>query len=178
SVHTIQWTVKDDAGNFDGIGSRYFTVNNIQSRSQSQTQAMHDMDIRIQDIPLDTMTSLNVKTGYSPEFPNKEKRYRRDEHESARIEIEIPELGRVELHLAGETVEEEIEPGTSFMGYQLVSNGLRPLPIGSHLDKKRGIFYLHAGVAFLGDYHLVFIKTDGVGNRTRQEVTVTIKPGH
>ena len=26
-VHTIQWTAKDSAGNSDGIGSRYFTVN-------------------------------------------------------------------------------------------------------------------------------------------------------
>ncbi|MBI9074894.1 MAG: hypothetical protein JEZ02_05720 [Desulfatibacillum sp.] len=27
-VHTIQWTATDDAGNTDGIGSRYFTINN------------------------------------------------------------------------------------------------------------------------------------------------------
>ncbi|MCP5050277.1 MAG: hypothetical protein GY940_24130, partial [bacterium] len=165
SVHTIQWTVKDDAGNFDGIGSRYFTINNIQNRSQ--TQAMHDMDIRIHDIPLDTMTALKVKTGYNPAHPNEEKRYHRDEHESVRIEI--PELGRLELHLTG-------EPPSSFAGYQIVSTGLSPLPIGSYLDKSRGIFYWQAGVAFLGNYHLVFIKTDGVGNRTRKEVWVTIKP--
>ncbi|MCP5052313.1 MAG: hypothetical protein GY940_34415 [bacterium] len=176
SVHTIQWTVKDDAGNFDGIGSRYFTINNNQNRGQSQTQSMHDMDVRIHDIPLDTMSSLNVKTGYNPEHFNKEKRYRLDEYEPARIEIEIPELGRVELHLIDETGEEEIEQGVSFMGYQWMGNGLRPLPIGSYLDKSRGIFYWQSGVAFLGDDHLVFIKTDGVGNRTRHEVTVTIKP--
>ncbi|UCH94271.1 MAG: hypothetical protein JSV88_28940 [Candidatus Aminicenantes bacterium] len=27
-VHTIQWTAKDNAGNTDGIGSRYFTIQN------------------------------------------------------------------------------------------------------------------------------------------------------
>jgi hypothetical protein len=27
-IHTIQWTVKDSADNQDGIGSRYFTVQN------------------------------------------------------------------------------------------------------------------------------------------------------
>ncbi|MCP5054775.1 MAG: hypothetical protein GY940_46855, partial [bacterium] len=164
SVHTIQWTVKDDAGNFDGIGSRYFTINNIQSRSQSQTQAMHDMNIRIHDIPPDTMSSLKVKTGYNLEHPNEEKR---SGNEPAHIEI--PELGRVELNMTDETA-------VSFVGYQLVHNGLRPLPIGSYLDKKRGKFYWQAGVAFLGHYRLVFIKTNGVGNRTRHEVTVTIKP--
>jgi hypothetical protein len=27
-VHTIEWGVRDDAGNAQGIGSRYFTVGN------------------------------------------------------------------------------------------------------------------------------------------------------
>ncbi|NIM17519.1 MAG: hypothetical protein GTO45_36360, partial [Candidatus Aminicenantes bacterium] len=27
-VHTIEWSVKDDAGNTTGIGSRYFTIRN------------------------------------------------------------------------------------------------------------------------------------------------------
>ncbi|MCP5051241.1 MAG: hypothetical protein GY940_29015, partial [bacterium] len=179
SVHTIQWTVKDDAGNFDGIGSRYFTINNSQNRAQSQTQDMIHLNIRIQDIPLDTLSSLKVKTGYNLdnlEHPNEEKRYRRDEHESARMEIEIPELGRIELHLSDETRREEIDPGASFVGYQVVGNGLRSLPIGSYLDKTSGIFYWQAGVAFIGHFHLVFIKTDASGNQTRKEVTVTIKP--
>ncbi|MCP5053730.1 MAG: hypothetical protein GY940_41575, partial [bacterium] len=170
-VHTIQWTVKDDAGNSDGIGSRYFTVNNNQNRAQSQTQSMRNMDIRIHDIPLD-MSSLRVKTGYNPGNPDEEKRYGHNEP----AYIEIRELGRVELHLTDETGEGEIDPGTSFVGYQLAHNGLRLLPVGSYLDRKRGLFYWLAGVAFVGNYHLVFIKTDSFGNQTRKEVIVTIKP--
>ncbi|MCP4220477.1 MAG: hypothetical protein GY765_37965, partial [bacterium] len=39
-VHTISWSVKDDAGNSDGIGSRYFTINNSgNNRSISRQSA-------------------------------------------------------------------------------------------------------------------------------------------
>ncbi len=167
-VHTIQWTVRDDAGNYDGIGSRYFSIQNTQNRAQAQTQAIQQMDIKLHDIPLDTMSSLKVKTGYNPEHPNEEKRYGHNGTEY----IEIPELGRLELHLTDESAASFV----GFHGYQLVRNGLRPLPIGSYLDKKRGIFYWQAGVAFIGNYHLVFFKTDRFGNQTRKEVQVTIKP--
>ncbi|MCP5048897.1 MAG: hypothetical protein GY940_17130, partial [bacterium] len=171
-VHTIQWTVKDDAGNFDGIGSRYFIIINSQDRTQSQTHAIRHPDIQIHDIPPDTMTSLKIKTGYNREYPNEEKQY--SDNEPAHIEI--PELGRIELNMTDETGERENNSFTSFVGYQLVGNGLRPLPAGSYLDKRRGLFYWQAGLGFLGNYHLVFIKTSGLGNQTRKEVLVTIKP--
>jgi Leucine-rich repeat (LRR) protein len=171
-VHTIQWTVKDDAENSDGIGSRYFSIQNSSPRTSAQTHAREKIDIQIQDIPLDNMSSIKVKTGYNPKDSNQANR----DGDIGINQIEIPELGRLELSLNGKTVEEESNPGTSYVGYQLVANGLRPLPPGSYLDKKRGIFYWQAGVAFVGNYQLVFIKTDGSGSQTRQEVTVTIKP--
>lgn len=171
-VHTIQWTVKDDAGNSDGIGSRYFSIRNNPRRASAQTQAMGKLDIPIEDIPLDTMSSIKIKTGYNPEDSDQANKL--DDIEMK--QIEIPELGRLEFSLNGNRVEENSNPGTSYVGYQLVANELRPLPPGSYLDKKRGLFYWQAGVAFVGNYLLVFIKTDGSGNQTRQEVKVTIKP--
>jgi hypothetical protein len=167
-VHTIQWTVRDDAGNFDGIGSRYFSIQNNQNRARAERKTMQHPDIQIQNIPLDTMSSLKVKTGYNLEHPKEEKRYGHNGTEY----IEIPELGRLELHLTDETAASFV----GFHGYQLVRKGLRSLPIGSYLDKKRGIFYWQAGVAFIGTYHLVFFKTDRFGNQTRKEVLITINP--
>jgi hypothetical protein len=35
-VHTIQWVATDDAGNTDGIGSRYFTIQNTGSDASEQ----------------------------------------------------------------------------------------------------------------------------------------------
>jgi Leucine-rich repeat (LRR) protein len=181
-VHTIQWTVEDDAGNHDGIGSRYFTVQNPQnparanSKMQTNThaRAMPYMDIQIRGIPLDTMAPLTVKKGYNHEQSREEKRYGHNEPGH----IDIPELGRVELHLAGESEEEKSNSNTniSFQGYQLAGFGVWPLPTGSYLDKKRGIFYWQPGVAFLGDYHLVFIKTGPLGKHRRKDVRITIHP--
>jgi hypothetical protein len=39
-LHTIQWAATDDAGNTDGIGSRYFTIYNAGSRSAGNTNAV------------------------------------------------------------------------------------------------------------------------------------------
>jgi hypothetical protein len=164
-VHTIQWTVEDDAGNFDGIGSRYFTVQNPQNPARAKTRTTGYGNLMIRDIAPDATASLTVKKGYNPEHSTDEPGH-----------IDIPELGRVELHLAGEGGEDKLHSNTSFEGYQLVGHDVWPLPTGSYLDKKRGIFYWQPGVAFLGDYHLVFIKTGGQGKRTRSDVRITIHP--
>ncbi len=37
-VHTISWSVKDNAGNTDGIGSRYFTVQNLAGSSVQELE--------------------------------------------------------------------------------------------------------------------------------------------
>ncbi len=41
-VHTIYWTAEDDAGNIDGIGSRYFVIQNTQS-AESKAQDAGDL---------------------------------------------------------------------------------------------------------------------------------------
>jgi phosphodiesterase/alkaline phosphatase D-like protein len=38
-VHTIAWSVQDDAGNKDGVGSRYFTIINSSSSNRAKTQS-------------------------------------------------------------------------------------------------------------------------------------------
>ncbi|MCP4153571.1 MAG: hypothetical protein GY757_37935 [bacterium] len=39
-VHTISWTVEDDAGNADGVGSRYFKITNPGTRNPVRTVAL------------------------------------------------------------------------------------------------------------------------------------------
>jgi hypothetical protein len=48
-VHTIQWTVTDSAGNTDGIGSRYFTIQNCSSDT-AQSAAFSEKRMTIQQI--------------------------------------------------------------------------------------------------------------------------------
>jgi len=54
-----------------------------------------------------------------------------------------------------------------------VNGEQRPLPVGSSL--KGGIFYWQIGLAFLGEYELVFERPDST--RTRVGVTVHSKRG-
>ncbi len=72
--------------------------------------------------------------------------------------VEIEEVGHVELPLG------------VIGGYQLVDGERVPLPIGSSL--KRGVFYWQPGPGFLGDYTLIFERTDG----TETQVRVKIRP--
>ena len=62
-----------------------------------------------------------------------------------------------------------------YSGFQVVGSQLRPLPIGSFLDTKRGIFYWHPGPGFIGNYELVFIVRGKTGNFSKWNITVKIR---
>jgi hypothetical protein len=70
----------------------------------------------------------------------------------------MEELGLIEI------------PLDAISGYELVNGERRPLPIGSSL--KDGVFYWQPGPGFLGEFNLVFERTDG----SASEVRVKIKP--
>lgn len=53
-----------------------------------------------------------------------------------------------------------------------VGDDLRPLPSGSHLDPRTGIFTWQPGPGFLGAYDFVFV-ADG----ERHQVRIVIGPG-
>ena len=63
-----------------------------------------------------------------------------------------------------------------YSGFLLVGEELRPLPIGSLLDNRKGIFTWQTGPGFLGEYDLVFIKEDSIGTKKRKMIRVRIKP--
>jgi hypothetical protein len=58
-------------------------------------------------------------------------------------------------------------------GYLIVNNELRPLPIGSTLDPRQGVFYWQPGPGFLGTYPLVFV--DGRAGK-KKSVTLSVRP--
>ena len=120
-VHNIAWVVYDGAGRSDGIGSRYFTVQNsggVTAPDSLPTAPASQDDIR----------------------------------------AETEELGRVEI------------PVGATGGYMLAKGARLPLPVGSSL--KGGIFYWQVGLAFLGEYQLVFERPDS----TETHVGVLVRP--
>ncbi|MCP5107584.1 MAG: BACON domain-containing protein [bacterium] len=66
-VHTIQWTARDDAGNTDGIGSRYFTIQNTGNRRGNPVWLpCHGIASDVSNIPLRTYPggngNINIET--------------------------------------------------------------------------------------------------------------------
>jgi hypothetical protein len=174
-VHTIAWSAKDDAGNADGIGSRYFTIQNLSERTTQGAERignpawLHDLS----KIPVDYSESepVGVIKGFQTDgepqwiYPIN----------SGDITIEIQELERLEVRLfpVG-TV--GLAPLLIWSGYQVVDSQLRPLPIGSTLDRKRGIFYWQPGPGFIGDYEFVFTERSEAGQINAKYIIVKIYP--
>ena len=164
SIHTIQWTARDSAGNTDGIGSRYFAVQNGSSDS-SGTASQAGRSSRkntavpftgdLSSLPFDSSQPIDVIAGYgeqsktNPFSPGKD----------GVITIETRELDRIELHFPGETL------------------NISKLPIGSTLDSRQGVFYWQLGAGFLGDYIFEFAVKQGVpGQLTRKQVKIKVIP--
>jgi len=167
-VHIIAWTAADDAGNTDGIGSRYFTIQNLAGRTahSAEKAAMFNVqrsmfNVNPDRISVDYLHPIKIKKGCNPNvepvvvYPN----------DKGIIMIEIKELERVEIHFFDSMV--NIEPRTL---------NLSSLPIGSTLDSERGIFYWTPGPAFFGDYRLVFVTKGKHGKWIGKDILVKILP--
>lgn len=177
-VHTISWSVTDDAGNTDGIGSRYFTIRNNSMGAQSAAYGLTGRIPGISHIPVDYTGPVQVIRGYNQNIepqticPD----------DSGDITIEIKELQRLEVHFSEGTrglahLSTGRESSTSFRnGYQFIGDRITALPVGSFLDSKNGIFSWQSGPRYLGDHELVFFKRSKKGKMKRQLITVRIRP--
>ncbi|MFC2140683.1 pre-peptidase C-terminal domain-containing protein [Acidobacteriota bacterium] len=193
-VHTIQWTATDDAGNTDGIGSRYFTIQNTGGSAERKAQSAERktaafnvqcsmLIVNPSQVPLDYSSPIRVKKGYNQNI----KPHKRFPGKNGNITIEIKELERIEIHLfegtrglaplPDATLSNLHRPPTNnFRGFQLVGDQVRPLPIGSFLDVERGIFCWQPGPGFLGRYSLVFLESGPNGVMTKKNIFVEIVP--
>jgi len=139
-VHTIQWTAKDDAGNSDGIGSRYFTINNSSSKPTPST-VKHTIPKTINlKIPIEDISPVRYRKGYRQDsplqtlFPDKD----------GTLTIQLKSTERLEIQFE--------EPVTI----------LTPLPIGSTFDTHQHTFYWQPGPVFKGDFDFYFQNTPGL----------------
>ncbi|MCP4216315.1 MAG: hypothetical protein GY765_16825 [bacterium] len=198
-MHQIFWTAVDDAGNSDGIGSRYFTVNNSgESRTSQAGRASQRTARQTAGIPLENFGSVKMIKGFGSRAGDVV-----TADAAGMIRLELEELQRVELHLAGpvkntahkHTAQRSGKPfahtfasdrspaetpsGVSrYNGYLQVGEQLRPLPIGSTLDQTKGIFYWQPGPGFVGTYELVFIVERASGESTRKNIVIDIRAGN
>lgn len=175
-VHVISWTVTDDAGNTDGIGSRFFNIYNDnilrQKASQAQTGSTGSprLKSRLNTLPAKGALhrgAVTVKRGYN----KKEREEKIHPDHNGIIEIKTDELQRVVVELTGSPGSETVTGGVMKVG-----NQTRKLPIGSTLDCETGTFYWQPGPGFLGNYHLVFT-IDTPGGVKEKTVLINIRPG-
>jgi hypothetical protein len=166
-IHTIHWVARDNAGNADGIGSRYFTIQNSGTAAASKKAAVFNVqrsmfNINPGRIPVNYSHPVWIKKGYNPNaefvevYPNGK----------GIITIEIKELERVEIHFFDSTLNVELR-----------TLNLSSLPIGSTLDTEKGIFYWYPIPGFIGKYRLVFVTRTGPGTFTKRNITIEIVPG-
>jgi hypothetical protein len=164
-VHTIAWQATDNGGNSDGIGSRYFTIQNSQSaerRAQSAEHMAHSAWRIEQSVAC--LEPVGIIKGYARGVEPRQ--IHPDEH--GVITIEINELERLEIRF----------PAQKCAGYQLVGDHFRPLPIGSTWDTEKGIFCWQPGPGFVGEYRLVFMMKRGSGELGKINFTIKIIPSH
>jgi hypothetical protein len=128
-IHTIAWTAVDNAGNVDGIGSRYFTIRNSGVNRQRQQGA------GVTGLYSPDPGPVGIIKGYKKNVePQK-----MVPDDSGIINIEIKELERLEIH---------------FFDSML---NISSLPIGSTLDVEKGVFYWQLGPGVTGFHELEFI---------------------
>lgn len=181
SQHTLCWIATDSAGNKDGIGSRYFYVskwNDTWSAATSKTTIASIIKKKraremkkcsgnqFADISVNWIEPISIKKGfkenveYSSVFP--------DEAGINRIKIRTGE--RIEIKISGNKY-------TEVTGYMVLNKDeLGPLPIGSTLDAKKGIFYWMPGPGFIGEYQFVFVVKGPNEAMIRKNIIVTIIP--
>ncbi len=173
-LHTIHWVAADNAGNVDGIGSRYFTIQNSGYVDQAATADKKNIQGKIKrycylsqlaKIPVNKSKTVGLRTGYKKDI----KPVRISANKNGRIQIEVREDSRIELHLAQSI-------GYRYSGYQVNGKQLRPLPTGSSLDRDTGIFYWQVSPGYIGKYNLVFIAVDASAKMNKRPVAITITP--
>ncbi len=171
-IHTIYWVVSDDAGNIDGIGSRFFTVQ-LAGNVQAQAGGMRYRSLtsngkELKNVPVDYSAAVGVKRGFA--FNSEVQNVYPDNHGVHAIEIK--ELERIVIQLGNNQAKV-----TNCAGYLTVGKSCRALPTGSTLDASEGIFYWLPGPGFLGEYRLTFVMQAGL-RITRKDILITVRPKH
>ena len=161
-IHTIAWSVTDSDGNSDGIGSRYFTIQNsgsLQVQSSAKGIVKNISGISTQFLePIMFNRSFRSDDEFEELLPD----------EKGLNRIVIKELERVEIKLG--------ENYSDVQGYLISNNEFHKLPIGSTLDRKTGTFSWSPGPGFLGHYSLIFILTDPNGQAFKKSIEIEIEP--
>ena len=178
-VHTIYWIATDNAGNADGIGSRYFNIVNTGTTASQSTQTDQSIGVK----GLDSYNSvMNLPVSFEPQrvkkgFDIKAEPELYKPAEYGVIFLDLREVERVEVDLKAMAPEVSTGGGScAYSGFLVVGNQLRPLPVGSTLDQRKATFTWLPGPGFLGPYQFVFLRKNQAGVQRKIQVNVRVIP--
>jgi len=166
-VHTIAWIAVDNAGNADGIGSRFFNVVNTSAPdavSATSNQTVAPLTLEKVKAMLSDPSPVRVKRHLSPDGPGA-LAYPAGEQKEISITTNIAQGITLDLN-------PDQRPGAHYTGYLKVGDELRPLPVGSTLDAEYSIFYWQPGPGFIGQYNLVFVDDN---HKLVKRIRVTVR---
>jgi hypothetical protein len=171
-VHTIQWSARDSADNVDGIGSRYFTVQNGNNRAHSQQ--MKSTSVSRGNINLSSLNNAPpgiTKTSNTPVWVAKgfSEHAEYSEISPSRngiINIPVAQMQRVVIDFSYKQKGSNVK--TQIMN-------LFPLPVGAGIDRENGIFYWQPGLAYKGAFYFDFIVGQVNGIPVKQQVKIVIE---
>jgi len=206
-VHTISWSLMDDGGEVDGIGARYFSIDNIETgnahpgpfvfkrvyqedvegrlrigikevRRGYRLRVDNESEINKKGIPKILTEEMEIRREYrlradneseinrkgilkiQPEEMETRRRYRlradnrRDINIEDILKIQIEEMEPIRIVFEGSS-----EGNMKYIGWG--ENKANVLPIGSTLDREKGIFSWIPTPGFIGRYVLYFAVTEG-----------------
>jgi hypothetical protein len=161
-VHTIQWTATDNEGRTDGIGSRYFTIDNTNGSDVSPFHLAETTDL-----------SNLVANPSNPVFLSKGFNTR-----ALPVELYSDLKGNIDFCIRElEPLQIKFPEGYKIVAAGLVSaNKIHQMPVGSAVDYEKGTINWMPGLAYQGLYTLGVVAKDIDGNISKNLFNIRIKP--
>nr|NIM91371.1 hypothetical protein [Candidatus Aminicenantes bacterium] len=148
-MHTIAWSVMDDEGEVDGIGARYFFIDNVETGNSYKGRSGLSGIYREDSEGRMKIAIKEIRREPRPQVNND-----REIDTKSILKIQIEEMEPLRIVL-----EERSEGNIKYIGWG--ENEQKALPIGSTLDREKGIFSWIPTPGFIGRYVLHFAVTDG-----------------
>jgi hypothetical protein len=165
-LHTIVWVVRDDVGTIQGIGSRFF---NVQNGSASQSTGPQTLEARsaaeVRALPQAVGAVLWERRGldegsWSLRFAGR-----------ATPDAFAVRGERVEVALDAWWWPKACGP---YAAYLISGDVAGPLPPGASFDDKTGIFRWQPPIEFSGAHDFVFVRQSCAGREERVAMRVVI----
>jgi hypothetical protein len=176
-VHTIVWSVMDDGGEVEGISTKYFSIDNIEMGNGSKERFVFKR-VYLGDVEGRLIIGIKeVRKGYRLQVDNEMEINEKDIFKIL-LEERQPKRSYRLRAIDGRNINtidthniqiEEMEPlrivfegisgvNMNYIGWE---KNAQKLPVGSTLDREKGIYSWIPTPGFLGRYELYFAVTDG-----------------